>query len=138
MERPPEDVAERIYALLAEFRWPQGAVLTSGTATPVQDPHVDEKVWTPDDDKDFGGWFCIATKPYPCPADCGFIAHHATAGHKILVWPEKDDPELLELAGVMMEKGRDPRVVEYAPELGPAISYYAWVAFGRLAHYRPS
>ena len=82
-----------------------------------------------------GGWFCVATNPFPCPADgCSFVAEHMTAAHLILVWQERDDPNLLRHAGRAKAVGRNPHVVTYEPAFGPSASYYAWEAAGRLVH----
>jgi hypothetical protein len=57
-----------------------------------------------------------------------------TAAHLVLVWEERDDPNLLRHAQRAVEVGRNPRVVEYRPEYGPSASYYAWEAAGRPVH----
>ena len=54
-----------------------------------------------------------------------------TAAHLILVWEERDDPNLLRHAERAKRVGRNPRVVEYEPAFGPSASYYAWEAAGR-------
>jgi hypothetical protein len=93
-----------------------------------------EELWT-GDSEGHAGWFCVATDPFPCPAaGCTFVALFMTAVHLILVWEESDDPNLLRHAQRAKEVGRNPRVVEYRPELGPSASYYAWEAAGRPVH----
>jgi hypothetical protein len=57
-----------------------------------------------------------------------------TAAHLILVWEERDDPNLLRHAQRAKQVGRNPRVVEYEPAFGPSASYYAWEAAGRPVH----
>jgi len=77
----------------------------------------------------------IATDPFPCPAAaCSFIANFMTAVHLILVWEERDDPNLLRHAQRAKEVGRNPRVTGYRSEFGPGASYYAWEAAGRPVH----
>lgn len=77
------------------------------------------------DDQDYSGWFCLATSPWECPnPHCDFVAMHVTAMHLIVVWPEKDDPNLLSTAESAKRYGRNPRVVEYEQPMGHAISYY--------------
>ena len=94
----------------------------------------EDELWR-DDDADHGGWFCIATAPFPCPANgCEFVAEHMTAAHLILVWEQRDDPNLLRHAQRAKEVGRNPRVVEYERSFGPSASYYAWIAAGRPVH----
>ena len=96
---------------------------------------VDEQLWTDDSDQDFDGWYCISTDPWPCPAEgCGFVAKHITAAHLVICWPEMDDPNLLTHAQIAKEVGRNPRVIEYQTSMGPACSYYQWIAAGRPVH----
>ena len=94
---------------------------------------VDEEGWHEDDDH--SGWYCVQTDPFPCPAEsCTFVAQHMTAAHLVLVWEERDDPNLLWHAQRAKEVGRNPRIVEYAASFGPSASYYAWEAAGRPVH----
>lgn len=95
----------------------------------------EEELWTGDEGTDHTGWYCVATDPFPCPAaGCDFVASFMTAAHLILVWEERDDPNLLRHAQRAKEVGRNPRVVQYRPEFGPSASYYAWEASGRPVH----
>jgi hypothetical protein len=95
----------------------------------------DVELWTDDAADDHEGWFCVATDPFPCPATgCVFVARFMTAVHRVLVWQELDDPNLLRHAQRAKEVGRNPRVVEYRVEFGPSASYYAWEAAGRPVH----
>ena len=63
-----------------------------------------------------------------------FVAEFMTAAHLILVWEERDDPNLLRHAERAKRVGRNPHVVEYEPAYGPSASYYAWEAAGRPVH----
>ena len=95
----------------------------------------EEELWRDDGSADHSGWFCIATDPFPCPAaGCDFVANHMTAAHLVLVWEERDDPNLLRHAERAQRVGRNPRVVPYEPVFGPSASYYAWEAAGRPVH----
>ena len=95
----------------------------------------EEELWRDDAREDHSGWFCVRTDPFPCPAaGCDFVAEFMTAAHLILVWEERDDPNLLRHAQRAKEVGRNPSVVVYRPELGPSASYYAWEAAGRPVH----
>ena len=95
----------------------------------------DEELWEDDGSDDYLGWYCIRTDPFPCPAaGCTFVAGHMTAAHLVLVWEERDDPNLLWHAQRAMEVGRNPRVVQYEQSFGPSASYYAWEAAGRPVH----
>jgi hypothetical protein len=94
-----------------------------------------EDLWGDDDSADHTGWFCVATDPFPCPAaGCAFGAEFMTAAHLILVWQERDDPNLLRHAERAKTVGRNPRVVAYERSFGPSASYYAWEAAGRPVH----
>jgi hypothetical protein len=95
----------------------------------------DEELWLDDDDDDHTGWFCVRTDPFPCPAPgCSFVADFMTAAHLVLVWVERDDPNLLWHAQRAQEVGRNPRIVPYERGFGPSASYYAWEAAGRPVH----
>jgi hypothetical protein len=95
----------------------------------------DEELWFDDADDDRTGWFCVRTDPFPCPASgCTFVADFMTAAHLILVWQERDDPNLLWHAQRAKEVGRNPRIVPYERGFGPSASYYAWEAAGRPVH----
>ncbi len=84
---------------------------------------------------DHVGWFCVRTDPFPCPAPgCSFVAEFMTAAHLVLVWEERDDPNLLRHAQRAKEVGRNPRIVTYELDFGPSASYYAWEAAGRPVH----
>jgi hypothetical protein len=96
---------------------------------------LEEQLWTEESGTDHSGWFCVRTDPFPCPADgCDFVALFMTAVHLILVWEERDDPNLLRHAQRAKEVGRNPAVVDYQDSFGPSASYYAWEAAGRPVH----
>jgi len=95
----------------------------------------DEELWGEDSDDDRTGWYCVRTNPFPCPATgCTYVADYMTAAHLILVWEERDDPNLLWHAQRALEVGRNPRIVSYERSFGPSASYYAWEAAGRPVH----
>lgn len=95
----------------------------------------EEELWQDDGGDDHSGWWCVATDPFPCPAaGCSFVANHMTAAHLILVWEQKDDPNLLRHAQRAQEVGRNPRVAVYERSLGASASYYAWIAAGKPVH----
>ena len=107
-----------------------------GTAVvPDEELAEDEELWSDDEGGDYSGWFCVRTDPFPCPAPgCSFVAGFMTAAHLVLVWQERDDPNLLRHAQRAKEVGRNPRVVAYEKAFGPSASYYAWEAAGRPVH----
>ena len=107
-----------------------------GTAV-VEDEWLleDEELWREDEGGDHSGWYCVRTDPFPCPAPgCSFVADFMTAAHLVLVWEQRDDPNLLWHAQRAKEVGRNPRVVGYETSFGPSASYYAWEAAGRPVH----
>lgn len=115
----------------------EGEELRFGRAGVVEEttPDVDEELWTGEDGESHAGWYCVRTDPFPCPAPgCSFVAEFMTAAHLVLVWEERDDPNLLRHAQRAKEIGRNPRVVTYEPGYGPSASYYAWEAAGRPVH----
>ena len=57
-----------------------------------------------------------------------------TAAHLILVWEQRDDPNLLHHAQRAKEVGRNPRIEAYEASFGPNASYYAWEAAGGPVH----
>ena len=96
---------------------------------------AEETLWRDEGGDDHTGWFCVRTDPFPCPAaGCTFVAKFMTAAHLVLVWEERDDPNLLRHAQRAKEVGRNPRVVVYDPAFGASASYYAWEAAGRPVH----
>ena len=104
------------------------------TAEEIELLEEDEELWTGEED-DHSGWYCVRTDPFPCPAPgCTYVAEFMTAAHLVLVWEERDDPNLLRHAGRAKEVGRNPHVVTYEQGFGPSASYYAWEAAGRPVH----
>jgi hypothetical protein len=92
----------------------------------------EQELWTDEGGEDYSGWSCVRTDPFPCPAvGCEFVAEFMTAAHLVLVWEQRDDPNLLWHAQRAQDVGRNPRVVAYEPSFGPSASYYAWEAAGR-------
>lgn len=102
--------------------------------TILEEDVVEEALWR-EDGGDHSGWWCVRTDPFPCPAEgCDFVAEFMTAAHLVLVWQERDDPNLLWHAQRAKEVGRNPRIVEYTAAFGASASYYAWEAAGRPVH----
>jgi hypothetical protein len=110
--------------------------LEAGRAAVVEEQLLeDEELWREDADGDHAGWFCVATDPFPCPAaGCTFVARHMTAAHLVLVWEQRDDPNLLRHAQIAKDVGRNPYIVAYEAAFGPSASYYAWIAAGKPVH----
>ncbi|MFN0154294.1 MAG: hypothetical protein ACKVUT_07930 [Gaiella sp.] len=128
--RPRPDDPGRRPANTLEERSGPGTLTTEDVGESVE-----EDLWTDDGDADYTGWHCVRTDPFPCPAPgCTFVADFMTAAHLVLVWQERDDPNLLWHAQRAKEVGRNPRIVGYEPSFGPSASYYAWEAAGRPVH----
>lgn len=82
-----------------------------------------------EDDLDFShemydDYYCINIKPFKCNG-CGRPVCYASAGpHLIIIWAEKDEDSILEIADLLMKDGNyDPRIVKYNRILGPCITY---------------
>lgn len=76
-----------------------------------------------DHDK-YDEYWCINIKPFKCPGCNRAICYAVTGPHLILIWEEKDDETILDLANVLMKDGNyDPRIVQYNRILGPCIEY---------------
>jgi hypothetical protein len=116
-------------------KWRTLSAVERGTVVFEETAVQDEEIWLPEDGSDFGGWFCVRTNPFPCPANgCEYVADFMTAAHLILVWQDSDDPNLLKHAARARDVGRNPRIVGYEDDFGPSASYYAWIAAGRPVH----
>ncbi|TML05939.1 MAG: hypothetical protein E6G36_01330 [Actinobacteria bacterium] len=98
----------------------------TGSLIPVEQGGIEliqaEQLWQDDDAADHGG------------NGCTFVADFMTAAHLILVWEQRDDPNLLHHAQRAKEVGRNPRIEAYASQYGPSASYYAWEAAGGPVH----
>ena len=113
----------------------QGRIEPGRATLAETDILIEEELWTGEADTDHSGWFCVATDPFPCPASgCTFVANYMTAVHLILVWEQRDDPNLLHHAQRAKEVGRNPRIEPYDLAYGPSASYYAWEAAGGPVH----
>lgn len=94
------------------------------TYVPHLDRHVNESLDDDDNDSDYEGFFCLGLDPSVCA--CGHIQEYfePLLYHAILVWEEKDDPILLEVAAAAKRLGQDARIIEYKKELGDALDFY--------------
>ena len=79
------------------------------------------------DEQDLNGWFCIMLAQERRCKQCGMLTRfiHSTDTQRIVVWPEKDHPKILENAARIMKRrpDYDPRIVEYEQSMGPAVPY---------------
>ena len=107
---------------MSGYEFERGTLLEEGVGLAAE-----EELWTDDTSGDHAGWFCVATDPFPCPAEgCPFVALYMTAVHLILVWERRDDPNLLRHAQRAKEVGREPacrrlraRSSDRAPRITP-------------------
>ena len=137
---PPESTSARSRSLIASIVLAEQEGPQRGTLEMVDEELLEEEeLWRDDDADNHTGWWCVRTDPFPCPASgCTFVAEFMTAAHLVLVWQERDDPNLLWHANRAKQVGRNPRVVSYEPAYGPSASYYAWEAAGRPVHASPT
>lgn len=72
------------------------------------------------DDK-YDDYWCINIQPFMC--HCGNVVAYAQCGnHLIIIWEDRDDNGILEIAEVLKED-YDPRIVKYNRFLGPCIEF---------------
>lgn len=92
----------------------------SSVSTPV-DTGAGIRTVDDDFDLDLSDWYCIATNPFPCP--CGeFMAHHMTAVHRVIIFPDNDGDDILFYAEQAKKANRNPKIVEYEKSFGPYIT----------------
>lgn len=114
---------------------PGVTTIEPGVPDETFDRDMEDELWTDDSGEDYAGWYCVKTDPWACPAEgCTFVAHHMTAAHLIIVWPEIDDPSLLRHAAAARDAGRNPKPAVYEVSMGPACSFYQWEAAGHPVH----
>jgi hypothetical protein len=77
----------------------------------------------PDPD-DYDGWWCIQHYPVEC-GSCGNPVCYVEPPHLhlIVVWEEKDDSDMLRMAGRLQQIDLDPIIIQYAPIMGGCIPY---------------
>ena len=84
---------------------------------------------------DYAGWFCVATDPFPCPADgCTFVAMFMTAAHLILVWEHVTTRTCSATRSGRRRSGATRGSCATSRRSAPSASYYAWEAAGRPVH----
>ena len=89
------------------------------------DPDLD---YTSDD---YDNYWCINIQPFMCD-HCGSIVAYAQCGnHLIVIWENRDDQEILEVAEALKED-YDPRIVRYNRLLGPCIEFKEAIKRGMI------
>lgn len=81
--------------------------------------------------EDYDNYWCIDIKPFVCD-HCGSLVAYAQCGnHLIVIWENKDDDSILEVAAALVEE-YDPRIVRYNRILGPCMEFNEAVKRGLL------
>lgn len=84
---------------------------------------------------EFDEYWCINIKPFKC-SNCEKLICYATAGpHFIIIWEEKDDEDMLNIAAELKEYDMDPRILRYNRIIGPCVVFedairHGWIEFG--------
>lgn len=82
-------------------------------------------------DLEYDDWYCIQIKPMRC--SCGEVVTFASDDlHMILIWQDKDDDKLLELAIILREGDFEPFIVNYTHLFGPCIEFEDAVRLGTM------
>lgn len=93
-------------------------MMSSHTAAYLDEEEVDD-----------GPWFCLTCKPYFC-IDCQktqrflHISLPKCNPPPIVIFDKKDDEVLLESAIRWQERGKNPKIVDYHPDMGLSITVY--------------
>lgn len=79
----------------------------------------------------YNEWFCINIKPFQCTT-CGVTICYCVAGpHYILIFPTRDDDDILQMAQILQEDGNyEPNITRYNHMLGPCVSWPKALEFG--------
>lgn len=104
------------------------AVLTSPPRTTVM-PSVDK----PTRHNRYDGFWYLRMNNLKCKG-CGHVMFSAEPddNHDILVWEEKDDDYLLQIAAQFKRAEMNPKIEEYKASLGPCVDFYDAVKAGRI------
>lgn len=90
----------------------------------ISDLETLNRAMTPDEgNSDYEGMFCIKTVPYTCSCSPGKPWIFAHLQKQIVVWNEKDEDSILDLASQFKQMGFDPKIVEYKVIFGKAIHW---------------
>lgn len=82
---------------------------------------VEDSIPDPDD---YIGWWCIQHYPVQC-GGCGQMVCYVEPPtlHLIVVWEDKDDEDMLRMAGKLQQIDMDPIIIKYSPIMGRCIPY---------------
>lgn len=77
-------------------------------------------------DAGYDEFWCIAIEPYTCPSCKTLVSHAQVYDHYIVIWEERDDDTILEVARTIQEESPEmnPRIVHYNRNDGPCVEFY--------------
>lgn len=84
---------------------------------------------------EYDDYWCININPFQC-GGCGSVVAYAQCGnHFIIIWREKDEDSILELASALKDSDDDydPRIVQYNRILGPCVEFQDAVKHGWIS-----
>lgn len=102
------------------------AVLTRPrTETVVDDGSIDT----------LGEWWCIEIEPRVCVCGTPYRHVESAGGHRVVVWPEMDDDDILAVAAQVQKEwaSSNPRIAPFSGALGKTTVRYdelegEWIA----------
>lgn len=71
-------------------------------------------------------WYCLLTNLFCSRHITGYTHCHETG--EIIVWPERDDPNILRIAAKAKDYGCSAAILQYEKSIGPCVSFYELVA----------
>jgi hypothetical protein len=69
-------------------------------------------------------WFCVKTEPHYCEVCDEISVFIHVPKRTIIVWPDKDDPNILDCAIFHQKHGIDVQILPYEQNFGKCVSYY--------------
>lgn len=72
----------------------------------------------------YDDFWCVAIEPYRCPECKQLISHAQVWDHLIVIWEEKDDDTILEIAASLKIMKMNPRIINYNRNDGPCVEFY--------------
>ena len=78
----------------------------------------------------YDDFWCITINPYRCPGCQQIISHAQVGDHFIVIWEEKDDESILEVASSLKSMQMNPHIVNYNRDDGPCVEFYEAVRRG--------
>jgi len=72
---------------------------------------------------DYDGYYCIQTVPHRCNCSPNRPWTFVHYDKKVVIWEEKDDDAILDVAREFKNHNYDPKIIEYKPIFGKAIEW---------------